>query len=116
MAKLISNRDGQRLGPALDAIEAMTQPKNRASRRRVRSVSSGGSVRKWVVITSVINPNEYMGELYDYPDGELEEPSIKILVYGAESNEFESGYAAFADKAEDSNGDEVYYIDGFLLG
>ncbi len=116
MAKLISNRDAARLGPALNAIESMTQPKNRASRRRVRSVSNGGSVRQWVVITSATDPSTYTGDLYDFPNGSIEETGISIKVLGAVSNEFKSGYSAFADKSEDSDGNDVYYIDGFLLG
>jgi hypothetical protein len=115
MAKLISNRDAARLGPALNAIESMTQPKNRASRRRVRS-KGGGSVRQWVEITSVTDPSTYIGKLYDFPDGDIEETGITIKVYGATSNEYKVGYSAFADKSKDGSGNEVYYIDGYLLG
>lgn len=116
MAKLLSDRDAARLGPALNAIESMTQKKNRTSRRRVRTKSSGGSVRQWVQITSVTSPNSYIGDLYESPDGDVEESGISISVYGATSNEYKVGYAAFADKSEDASGNEVYYIDGYLLG
>ena len=78
--------------------------------------SRGGSERPWVEITSVISPSEYIGDLYDFPDGSATETGIKINVYGASSNEYNVGYAAFADKTTDSDGEDVYYIDGYLLG
>lgn len=115
MAKLLSDSDAARLGPALNAIESMTQPKNRSSRRRIRTISSG-SVRQWVEITSVVSPSEYIGNLYDFPDGSVDEAGITIKVFGATSNEYKEGYAAFADKSTNSDGDDIYYIDGYLLG
>jgi hypothetical protein len=115
MAKFLSDRSAQRLGPALDAIESLAPRKNNAPRRRIRSVG-GGSVRQWVKITSVTSPSEYIGDLYDFPDGSATQTGIKISVYGASSNEYNVGYAAFADKSTDSAGEDVYYIDGYLLG
>jgi len=76
----------------------------------------GVASRPWVQITSVTSPSAYIGDLYDSPGGSVEEAGITISVYGAESNEYTVGYAAFADKSEDSSGNEVYYIDGYLLG
>ena len=116
MAKFLSDRSAQRLGPALDAIESLAPRKRNAPRRRIRSSNEGGSVRKWVVITGVTSPSEYTGSLYEGPEGELEEEGVTVAVFGATSNAFETGYAAFADQAKDSEGNDVYYLDGYLLG
>ena len=78
--------------------------------------SRGGSERPWVEITSVTSPSEYIGDLYDFPDGSATQTGIKISVYGASTNEYQVGYAAFADKSTNSDGEDVYYIDGYLLG
>ena len=114
MAKFLSDRSAQRLGPALDAIESLAQRKNNAPRRRIRSL--GGSVRQWVQITSVTSPSEYIGDLYDFPGGAATQTGIKIGVFGASTNEYNVGYAAFADKSTNTDGEDVYYIDGYLLG
>ena len=114
MAKFLSDRSAQRLGPALDAIESLAPKKRNAPRRRIRSL--GGSVRQWVVITSVTSPSEYVGDLYNFPGGSATQTGIKISVYGASSNEYNVGYAAFADKSTNTDGEDVYYIDGYLLG
>ena len=114
MAKFLSDRSAQRLGPALDAIESLAPRKNNAPRRRIRSV--GGSVRQWVKITSVTSPSEYIGDLYDFPDGSAIQTGIKISVYGASTNEYNVGYPAFADKSTNADGEDIYYIDGYLLG
>ena len=117
MAKFLSDRSAQRLGPALDAIESLAPRKNNAPRRRIRTrQEESGSVRNWAVITSVISPSEYTGDIFTGPEGEAIESGATILVYGAESNAFSTGYAAFADKALDSEDNEVYYLDGFVLG
>lgn len=114
MAKFLSDRSAQRLGPALDAIESLAPRKRNAPRRRIRSL--GGSVRQWVKITSVTSPSEYVGDLYQFPDGPVTQTEIKISVYGASTNEYYVGYAAFADKSTNTDGEDVYYIDGYLLG
>ncbi|MCP4989039.1 MAG: hypothetical protein GY928_24170 [Colwellia sp.] len=117
MAKFLSDRTAQRLGPALDAIESLAPRKRNAPRRRIRTrQEESGSVRSWAVITSVTSPSEYTGNILASPGGQAIETGVTILVYGAMSNEFSVGYAAFADKAVDSENNEVYYLDGFVLG
>ena len=95
-------------------MSLLPQKKRNAPRRRIRSL--GGSVRQWVVITSVTSPSEYVGDLYNFPGGSATQTGIKISVYGASSNEYNVGYAAFADKSTNTDGEDVYYIDGYLLG
>ena len=116
MGSILSDKTADRLPGALDAIESLKMPKVRTSRRRVRSVGGGGSVREYVTITSVIDAANYIGDVYDRPGGEVVDTGASIQVLDAVSNEYEEGYSAFADKSTDSNGDDVYFIDGYLLG
>ena len=114
MAKLLSDRDAERLGPALNAIESMTQKKNRTSRRRVRTKSSGGSIRSWVVIDSVINDNTYTGTVYEGPGGDVIEEGVSIVAKNGIINAFEEGDEGFADKTT-INSEDVYYVEAFYL-
>jgi hypothetical protein len=117
MAKLLKDETAKRLIPALDAVEAMAQPRNRATRRRVRtSGGAGGASRSWVVITSVTDAANYIGTEQKGPsDSTVVKSGITIKVYGATANEFTEGFKAFADKVKE-NGADVYYIDGAILG
>jgi hypothetical protein len=115
MAKFLSDRSAQRLGPALDAIESLAPRKRNAPRRRIRSSSKGGSVRQWIIVTSSSSPSEYTGDVYTGPNGDLVEEGVTVKVNGATANAFEEGYAAFGDKVEE-DGEDVYYLDGYLLG
>jgi hypothetical protein len=115
MAKLLSDRSAQRLGPALDAIESSAPRKGRSPRRRIRS-NGAGSVRSWVVITGVTDAANYTGDVYDFPEGEAVENNVIIQVLGATQNPFQTGYGSFADKSTNAQGDEIYFIDGYLLG
>lgn len=74
-------------------------------------VETGGAAREWVVITAVNSPSSYVGDVYDKPGGSVKETGVDIGVFGASTNEYNVGYGAFADKSED-----IYYIDGYLLG
>ena len=116
MAKFLSDRSAQRLGPALDAIESLAPRKRNAPRRRIRTAVEDGSVRRWVVITTVNSASDYVGDVYESPNrANLIESGVQIKVLYATSNAFGEGYADFADKVEES-GTDVYYIDGFVLG
>jgi len=115
MARLLLESTAARLPAALDAIEAMTTPKNKSPRRRVRTPSKGGGSRSWVKITSVEDPANYTGSVYTAPTGSLIKSGVTIKVFGATSNEFQVGYASFADLVTEE-GAEVYYIDGAVLG
>ena len=78
--------------------------------------SRGGSERPWVVITAVNSASDYIGDVYKSPiQSEIVESDVQIKVLYAISNAFGEGYAAFADKVDES-GTDVYYIDGFVLG
>lgn len=115
MAKFLSDRSAQRLGPALDAIESLAPRKNNAPRRRIRSVG-GGVSEYWVTITSVTSPSEYVGTVREEPTGTVLESDANITVYGATANEFAVGYADWAKKKTNSGGDDIYYLNGYLLG
>lgn len=72
----------------------------------------GGAERPYVIITSVIGPSEYIGDVLTSPDDPtVKESTVDIRVPGALANPFEVGYTAFSDKVED-----VYYLEGDLLG
>ncbi len=114
MAKLLKDETARRLMASLDVTESLTQPRNRAVRRRIRSV--GGSQRSYVEITSSSSPSEYIGNVLEYPGGPTSEEDVKIEVFGATTNEYNDGYSAFADLGTNVDGDDVYYIDGYLLG
>ena len=121
MAKFLSDRSAQRLGPALDAIESLAPRKRNAPRRRIRSVGGGAAEnRPWVVITSISSPGVYVGSSYDEPGGTLTEADISIKLKPVHditpTNDFEVGWADFADVVTNSNGDKTYYINGFMLG
>lgn len=81
--------------------------------------SVGGSYEKpWVEITTVDSPSEYTGNVLEYPGGPVKEDGegVLIKVFGATANSYEEGYAAFAEKNTDDSGEDVYYLDGYLLG
>lgn len=78
--------------------------------------AGGTASRSYVQIVTVIGPAEYTGIAYDGPDGDVLDNSANIQVLGAASNPFQEGYKAFADKVTNSQGEDIYYIDGYLLG
>jgi len=74
--------------------------------------TGGGGSRSYVIITAVTSPSLYTGNVITSPDDStVIDTGVTIKVSGALGNEFEVGYSAFADKVDD-----VYYLDGFLLG
>ena len=75
-------------------------------------VETGGAERPYVIITSVTSPSVYVGNVITSPDdATVIDTAVDIKASGALSNAFEVGYQAFADSVDD-----VYYLDGFLLG
>ena len=97
---------------SISTTEGLAGPSRAPSVRRVRSVGGGGSVRSYVRITAVIDPENYTGDILNGPDDTTEkETGITIKVKGATANAYSIGYSNFADKSGD-----VYYLDGSLLG
>lgn len=75
-------------------------------------VEGGGAERPYVIITSVIDAENYKGNVLGGPDDPtVKETGVNIKVPGATSNDFSVGYTAFSDLVS-----SVYYLDGFLLG
>ena len=94
-----------------------------SSGRILWAFSQGGGAaenRPWVVITSISSPGVYVGSSYDEPGGTLTEADISIKLKPVHditpTNDFEVGWADFADVVTNSNGDKTYYINGFMLG
>jgi len=110
MAKLLTDETAAELPSIFEAVRNMQQETHTRPRRRIRSLGGGGT-RSYVEITSVSSPSEYIGDVYSGPGGDITETGVSILVANATSNEFEVGYSNFADKADD-----IYYLDGYLLG
>ena len=84
-------------------------------------IQTAGTTRAFVVITSVIDAATYIGDVLQSPNGgEVIKEGVSISVNGAASNEYQEGYSAFADVVNEDIGggafDDVYYIDGYLLG
>jgi hypothetical protein len=112
MARVLSENTYQRMMTSIGTTEGLAGPSRAPSVRRVRSVGGGGSVRSYVKITAVTDPENYTGDILNGPDDEtIKETGVSIKVKGATANAYIVGYTAFADKSGD-----VYYLDGFLLG
>ncbi len=114
MAKFLSDRDATRLGPALNAIEALTQPKNKASRRRIRS-KGGRPSRSYIKFI-----DEFTCDAWDsYSDFTAGEDPVNegasVIAPNLTSNAFEEGDEGYADETTDSNGDPAYVVDAYLL-
>jgi len=72
----------------------------------------GGAERPYVIITSVIDAENYVGNVLGGPaDATVQETGVTITVSGALGNPFEVGYKTFSDLV-----DGIYYLDGYLLG
>ena len=74
--------------------------------------AGGGGARPFVVITSVTDAANYVGNIVTSPtDPTVITIGVTIQVDGATANEFNVGYDNFADLS-----DGVYWLDGRLLG
>jgi len=113
MARVLSENTYQRMMTSIGTTEGLAGPSRAPSVRRVRTGGTGaGSVRSYVKITAVTDPENYTGDILNGPDDEtIKETGISIKVKGATANAFSIGYSDFADKSGDA-----YYLDGFLLG
>ena len=111
MAKLLTDETAAELPSIFEAVRNMQQETHTRPRRRIRSLG-GGTERAYVIITSVISPSSYIGNVLTSPtDSTVIATGVSIGVSGATANPFNVGYPAFSDKVDD-----VYYIDGYLLG
>jgi hypothetical protein len=113
MAKVLSDNTANRLMIALDVVDNLPAPTRGQSRRRVRTKSKGGggAERPYVVITSVTDAANYVGDVLTSPaDPTVVKSAVTIKVKGALSNPFNIGYESFSDLVDD-----IYYLDGLLL-
>ncbi len=114
MAKLLSDRTAQRLHNVLDIVENLPAMPAKP-RRRVRTKSKGsggGASRSYVIITSVTDVANYIGNVLTSPnDATVLETGVTIQVAGAVANPFAVGYTAFVDLVDDT-----YYAEGDLVG
>lgn len=115
MGKFLKDSTAIRMLNSIDFTESFPQGRRAQNRRVIRTIAAG-SVRSYIEITSVKSASEYTGNVLEFPGGEAIKEGIAIEVIGAASNEYQVGYSTFADKAKNSDGDEVYFIDGYLLG
>lgn len=99
-------------------IDDVTDPENptRESKWIAHVGGAGGGGRSWVIITSVTDAANYIGNVLSGPSGTVSKEGVDIRVFNATANEFSEGYANFADKGTDSEGNEAYYLDGAILG
>ncbi len=75
-------------------------------------VETGGGSRAYVVITSVTDAANYIGDVIVGPnDPTILTADVEIKVQGATANEFEVGYSNFSDVVN-----EIHYLNGGLLG
>ncbi|MGB2265090.1 MAG: hypothetical protein ACPH3C_07875 [Glaciecola sp.] len=112
MAKLLSDQTAEELPAIFETVRNIQQATRGESKRRDRGIGGAAASRAYVIITGVTNPATYTGNVLKGPDdSEVKKTGVAIRVKGATSNEFEIGYAAFADL---SNGS--YWLNGSLLG
>lgn len=114
MAKVLSDNTANRLMIALDVVDNLPAPTRGQSRRRVRTKSKGGggASRSYVIITSVTDAANYVGNVLTSPaDPTVVKTGVTIQVAGAVANPFRVDYPAFADLVDD-----IYYLEGDLLG
>ena len=113
MAKVLSDNTANRLMIALDEVDNLRKDPRGKTRRRIRTVSKGGGAsRSYVVITSVTDAANYVGNVLTSPaDSTVLKSGVTIQVAGAVANPFIIGYTAFADLIDD-----IYYLEGDLLG
>jgi hypothetical protein len=112
MAKLLSNQHAEELPRIFEAVRNMDLPTRGRPIRRDRGIGGGGGSRSYVVITAVTDAANYVGNVITSPDDStVIDTGVAIKVNGATANSFEVGYENFAD-----NVDDVYYLDGSLLG
>ena len=72
----------------------------------------GGASRSYVIVTSVTDVDNYIGNVLTSPnDATVLETGVTIQVAGAVANPFKVDYDAFADKVDD-----IYFLEGDLLG
>jgi len=111
MAKLLSNEHANELPEIFETVRNIQQASRGRPIRRDRGIG-GGSSRAYVKITGVTDAANYIGVLLTGPeDDTVIKEDIVIRVKGATTNEFAVDYPAFADVVDD-----IYYLDGTLLG
>ncbi len=109
----VSDKTKQRWNDAAAKVENLPEMPV-APRRRVRTKSKGGggAERPYVIITSVIAPSEYIGNVLTSPDDSIvKESTVDIRVPGATSNAYSVGATGFCDKVG-----SVFYLSGGVLG
>jgi len=114
MAKVLSDNTANRLMIALDEVDNLRKDPRGKTRRRIRTVSKGGggAERPYVAITAVTDAANYVGNVLTSPsDSTVLKSGVTIQVPSAEGNPFIVGYTTFSDLVND-----IYYIDGYLLG
>jgi len=74
--------------------------------------AGGGASRSYVIVTSVTDAANYVGNVLVSPnDATVLETGVTIQVAGAVANPFKVDYDAFADKV-----DNIYFLEGDLIG
>ena len=113
MARVLSENTYQRMMTSIGTTEGLAGPSRAPSVRRVRTGGTGaGSVRSYVVITTIIDAENYTGDVVVGPeDLTVTTANVSIKVVNATTNPYQIGYSAFSDVVENT-----YYIDGNLLG
>jgi len=109
----VSDKTKQRWNDAAAKVENLPAMPV-APRRRVRTKSKGGggAERPYVIITSVTDAENYIGDVLGGPaDLSVKTTGVAIVVSGATSNDYSVGATGFCDLV-----DAVYYLSGGVLG
>ncbi|MEE9352576.1 MAG: hypothetical protein V3U78_09970 [Thiotrichaceae bacterium] len=118
MSKLLSDQTASRMLNSIQVTENLTSQTRAPKRRIVRQRrASGGGTRSYVIITSFIDAENYIGNVITSPfDSTIITPDVKIVVKDGTTNAFDVGYTNFADLTTFTDGTERYMLDGYLLG
>lgn len=112
MAKLLSDQTASELPAIFEAVRNISQVTRGQPNRRDRGGTGSTGSRSYIVITAVVSASVYTGDVLTSPtDTEVLETGVAIQILDATFNELGVGFSAFADVADD-----IYYIEGALLG
>lgn len=112
MAKLLSDQTAEELPEIFEAVRNMSQATRGRPIRRDRG-GGGGAERPYIIITEVTDPANYVGNVLGGPAdlGTIVEEDVAIQIIDATANELVIGFKSFSDVVDD-----VYYLEGALLG